>query len=219
MSLRQTLFVLLALAVPAFAQRASIEFDSMREYVKDAEPPAQSELPHFESLVKGGLLKEYGFFDKSLTDTHLASGLPTFLVTVNELQRFRPGNDVFQLLRDEHTVTFVLFGNGKPLSTMTMRRPAPGKAFEPTALGSPQLAEQIDTTYAALTERQHGEFRILVEIPGMSLKFLGQIAARPLTAGYDLYLTAIRGSEKFGVKQGLTTTADDLFTRLSAAAH
>jgi len=175
---------------------------------------AQGALATFSRLVNERNYREMGF--DSVGQVQSATlGMPihAFMVRLDSLRQYQPGQDPTGLLRPIPSVTFPVVAEEQSRSSLTLARR--GMTWETVSVGAPNKTRSIDSlrTRLAQQEGQSPEAYFEVRIPALSIQFLG------IQRGGQLFLTPLWSDPRFQFVVGTTLPASDAFARMVQAAR
>lgn len=196
-------------ALGAFAQTAP-EPPAPREAVQAAEQ-ALGTMP---LLVTKENRLQLGFETKEEVRTaKLDVPLPEFMVRLDELQKFKEGEDPSKILHSTGRLTFPLLVQGAPRSSVTLERRE--KGWEAVSYGAPNHIRLLAEERARLMKnegRSAGDY-FEVKVPALNLGFVGSRKEG------RLFLTPLFDVPRFQLKKGATLPAEEVFKAIQPAAR
>jgi hypothetical protein len=181
---------------------------------KQADQAARQGLATLRVLVTNENFHDLGF--QSLAQARRARlGLPMgrYLVRLDELQEYAPGEDPTPLFHREQRVIYPVRADGKTRSSVGLTHGK--KGWTAAAWGG---ANRIRTLTAVRIATAQADGRNVAEyfevtIPALNLTFIGS------RVNNQVFLTPIANSARFGFVNGVTLTAENVFTAVLPAAQ
>lgn len=197
------LLVVLALALPAFAQEVAVE--ASRTAVAAA-------LPTFQQLAKTNF-REMGFDSADeITRSTIGTPFAVYMVQLDELGTYKDGEDPNRLLRGRNQVTYPLLLGTVVRSSITVSQTP--KGWIASSFGAPSRIRMLTKVRAAsveITRVPESQF-FTVEVPGLKLVFLGYRTAEGV-----LMLVPLFDSPEFNFKAQVPIPAAKAFSTMRVA--
>jgi len=176
---------------------------------QEARDEAQRSLPGLRQMVTPETYKRLGFESvEEASKVELGTPMRIFMVRLDHLKEFAPSGNPSELLVDTNQIRYPLIVGGQVRSSVVMHL-IEGK-WQVAKLGRPALTRVL--TDAARRQAATGatsqEASFEVNIPALNLYFAGQ------QVGPRLLLTPVLDDTRFGLKQGETMDAQQVFARL-----
>lgn len=194
---------------PAQGPRAA----NLRILVDESQPTARVALVKFGQLVSEKNATRMGFAKPGdVQRAQLDTPLGDFIVRLDELGQYRNGSDPNALLHPTGQITYPVKVGERVQSSITLHKE--NSTWRPVSYGSPMLITALQDTRDVVVKRERRESKefFQVRIPAFNLHFIGHMA------GDKLMLTPVRDMEMYGLKQGDTQAAAQLFAKLQPLA-
>jgi hypothetical protein len=176
-----------------------------------AREQAQRSAAGLRSFVTPETFERLGFESiDEVNRVQLGVPIPIFMVPLDRLREYRPGQDPADFFVSTNEVRFPLSVDGQVRSSITLRRTNGG--WEVARIGRPQLSKEISQVIQAsapgapLAPRPGTFFE--VTIPALSLEFVGQ------RADNRILLTSLVNEQLYDLQTGQTLDAREVFERL-----
>lgn len=176
---------------------------------QEARDEAQRSLPGLRQMVTPETYKRLGFESVEEADkAELGTPMRIFMVRLDRLKEFAPSGDPSKLLVDTNQIRYPVTVGGQVRTSVVMHL-SEGK-WQVAKFGRPALTKGL--TEAVRKQAVPGgtsqESSFEVNIPALNLYFVAQ------QAGSRLLLTPVLDDARFGLKQGETMDAQQVFARL-----
>lgn len=178
----------------------------------NARDQAQRSLAGLRSFVTPETFERLGFESiEEVNRAQLGVPIPTFIVPLDRLRQYGPGQNPAGLLVPTNEIRFPLSVDGQVRSSITLRSTNGG--WEVARIGRPQLIKEISQVIQASTPGaplapQAGTF-FQVTVPALSLEFVGQ------RADNRILLTSLVNEQLYELQAGQTEDARQVFERLA----
>jgi hypothetical protein len=175
----------------------------------DMQTAAKNSLNTFRKLVTQQNYKELGFDTvDEVSSAVLGQPIPMFLVRLDQLREYQPGNDPNRLLNDGHQALY-------PITIRTQMRSSiivgqTGAKWKAVSFGNAGLARQIvEVTKQNIATPGAPSSDTLVQVPAFGLYFLGR-----RSPDNKLTLIPLGSNPTFNLKAGASLPAEEVFAAL-----
>lgn len=198
---------LLATFVCANAQTAQ------QAFIKETQATASQALGNLRELATKEQYKDLGFDspDEAARAT-LGEPLSVFMVTLEDLRRYEPGQPASNLLKPLERVIYPVAVNDQAKSSIVIEKTAEG--WKPTTFGSPNLIKLLTDTRRKISADNSvtGDGQFVVQVPALNAYFLGY------QADGKLMLASVIDDADLKLSAGRAVVAEEVFASLGPAA-
>lgn len=182
--------------------------------LKEIQTAASEGLVNFSKVIaKQNNYREMGFESPNeLGKMALGEPLQIFMIPLDELKKYKQGQDVFGMLRGGNHVLYPVLVNNQIRSSVTVAEK--DKRWKAVSFGSPLIVKMLDKTRMDSREitKLPSVSYFVVEVPALNLFF---IAYRD---GVEMLFTPVMDDEKYGFKSGGSMPAGKVLTAIVPAA-
>jgi len=203
-------------AVGACNRKADTQTDSTQggkpaETFADSQAAATQSLAVFRQLVNNQNYKELGFESvDEVANATLGDPLPVVFVRLDQLREYHEGTDLNGLLSQTNQMNYPVMARDQVRSSVVVEQ-VNGR-WKTSTLGNGALAKLIVTARSGRANAAGPTQQALVHVAALSLHFLAERRENKWT------LTPLTASPELNLAAGSAIPAEEVFTRLAAAA-
>jgi hypothetical protein len=198
---------LLATFVCANAQMAQ------QAFIKETQTIATQAIGSLREIATAEQYKDLGFdsADEAARAT-LGEPLSVFMVTLEDLRRYEPGQPASNLLKPLEKVIYPVAVNDRVKSSIVVEKTDEG--WKPTTLGSPNLIKLLTDTRRKISADNPvtADAQFVVQVPALNAYFIGY------DANSKLMLASVIDDPELKLAAGRVMAAEEVFASLAPAA-
>ena len=180
--------------------------------VKETQTIASQALGTFRELAKTEHFKELGFDSaEEAAAATLGEALPVFMLTLEDLRRYEPGQPAENLLKPLEKVIYPVAANDRVKSSIIVEKTPEG--WKPTTFGSPNLIKLLTETRRKIAAENAGATgQFVVQVPALNAYFIGY------QANGKLMLASVIDDPALKLAAGQSLSAEEVLANLAPAA-
>ena len=190
-----------------------VEAQRFAEEFRVLKPAATKALPTLKKLVTEKNYKIMGFESyKEVSSAELGMPFKEFMVRLDSLQKYTPGDSVPQLLNDTGQASYPILVGENVRSAITLAKVK--EEWKAVSFGGSNLYKIFDTIRQESSKSSGVEYPeyFIVRVPSLNLFFLSYYKAE------DLFLVPIFDSLEFDFKAGESKAAREVFETILQVA-
>lgn len=186
---------------------------AQQAFIKETQSIASESLGSLREFAKAGHDKDLGFdsADEAARAT-LGEPLSVFMVTLEDLRRYEPGQPATNLLKPLEKVIYPVAVNDRVKSSIVVEKTAEG--WKPTTYGRPNFIKLLTDTRSKIvadnSATTDGQF--VVQVPALNAYFIGY------QSDGKLMLASVIDDPALKLSAGRAAVAEEVLASLAPAA-
>lgn len=181
--------------------------------LKNIQPIASNSLLTFQKLVTKQNYRIMGF-EKfgEVKDAYLGDPIQVFMVRLDKLQEYEPGDDPLKLLSNCESIIYPLLVNDQVRSSIEIEKI--NETWKPSQFGGENLAKMLTKTRTQISGSTKIDITLFfaVLVPALNLHFIAH------KTNNLMMLTPVIENQGFDFKSGIPISADKVFEIILPAA-
>lgn len=193
---------------------ANVHAQEYRLPLKEIQAAASEGLMSFSKVAsKEENYRALGFESPNeLGKMTLGEPLQMFMIPLDELKKYRSGQDVFEMLRGGNHVLYPVLVDNHIRSSITVAEKE--KKWKAVSFGSPMMVKMLDKTrtQSIETTKLPSISYFVVEVPSLNLFFIAH------REGVEMFFAPVMDDPQYGFRAGATIPAGKALTAIVPAA-